>query len=92
MVLSAELVEKFKPEPEMYLSSGRLLGLPMNQVVMCAAHLRDLYASREHNMRTAFIPRPLEWGPNGQQEGEPDREKIDVVATDFVDLARQLGA
>jgi 2-haloacid dehalogenase len=92
MVLSAELVEKFKPEPEMYLSAGRLLGLPMDQVVMTAAHLRDLYASREHGMRTAFVRRPDEWGPNGQQEGEPDREKIDVVATDFVDLARQLGA
>jgi 2-haloacid dehalogenase len=92
MILSAELVEKFKPEPEMYQSSGRLLGLPMNQVMMTAAHLRDLYASREHNMRTAFVRRPDEWGPNGQQEGEPDREKIDVVATSFVDLANQLGA
>jgi 2-haloacid dehalogenase len=92
MVLSAELVEKFKPEPEMYQSAGRLLGLPMNQVMMSAAHLRDLYASREHNMRTAFIRRPLEWGANGPQEGEPDREKIDVVATSFVDLAEQLGA
>jgi 2-haloacid dehalogenase len=91
-ILSAELVEKFKPEPEMYLSSGRFLGLPMNQVMMSAAHLRDLYSSREHGMRTAFIRRPLEWGPDGQQEGEPDREKIDVVASDFVDLARQLGA
>jgi len=92
MVLSAELVEKFKPEPEMYLSSGRLLGLPMNQVMMSAAHLRDLYSSRKHNMRTAFIRRPLEWGVDGPQEGEPDREQIDVVATDFIDLANQLGA
>jgi 2-haloacid dehalogenase len=91
-ILSAELVEKFKPEPEMYLSAGRFLGLPMNQVMMSAAHLRDLYSSREHGMRTAFIRRPHEWGPNGQQEGEPDRDKIDIVATDFVDLARQLGA
>ena len=92
MVLSAELVEKFKPEPEMYLSSGRLLGLPMDRVMMSAAHLRDLYSSRQYGMRTAFIRRPLEWGEGGPQEGEPDREKIDVVATDFVDLANQLGA
>jgi 2-haloacid dehalogenase len=92
MILSAELVEKFKPDPAMYLSAGRLLGLPMHQVVMSAAHLRDLYSSREHNMRTAFIRRPLEWGEGGPQEGEPDRERIDIVATDFVDLAKQLGA
>ena len=92
MILSAELVEKFKPDPAMYLSAGRLLGLPMNQVMMSAAHLRDLYSSREHNMRTAFIRRDNEWGPGGQREGEPDRERIDVVAKDFVDLAEQLGA
>jgi 2-haloacid dehalogenase len=92
MILSAQLVEKFKPEPEMYLSSGRLLGLPMHQVMMTAAHLRDLYSSRAHEMRTGFVRRPLEWGEGGPQEGEPDREKIDVVANSFVELAEQLGA
>jgi len=92
MILSAQLVEKFKPEPEMYQSSGRLLGLPMHQVMMTAAHLRDLYSSRAHNMKTGFVRRPLEWGKDGPQEGEPDREKIDVVANSFVELAEQLGA
>ena len=92
MILSAQLVEKFKPEPEMYLSSGRLLGLPMHQVMMTAAHLRDLYSSRAHDMKTGFVRRPLEWGEGGPQEGEPDREKIDVVANSFVELAEQLGA
>lgn len=89
-ILSAELVKKFKSEPEMYHSASQFLGLPMNQIVMTAAHLRDLYAARKQGMRTAFVRRPLEWGPNGQQEGEP--EGIDVVAKDFVDLAKQLGA
>jgi len=91
-IFSAELVQKFKPEPEMYLSSGQFTGLPMDQVMMSAAHLRDLYSSREHGMATAFIRRPKEWGENGPQEGEPDRQKIDVVASSFVDLAEQLGA
>jgi 2-haloacid dehalogenase len=91
-IFSAELVQKFKPEPEMYRSAGQFTGNPMDQVMMSAAHLRDLYSSREHGMATAFIRRPNEWGPDGPQEGEPDREKIDVVATDFVDLAKQLGA
>jgi 2-haloacid dehalogenase len=91
-ILSAELVQKFKPEPEMYQSAGRFLGLPMDQVMMTAAHLRDLYSSRQYGMKTGFVRRDAEWGPNGQREGEPDREKIDVVATSFVDLAEQLGA
>jgi 2-haloacid dehalogenase len=91
-ILSAELVEKFKPEPEMYLSAGRFLGLPMHQVMMTAAHLNDLYASRQYGMKTGFVRRDPEWGPNGKIEGEPDRAKIDVVAASFVDLADQLGA
>jgi 2-haloacid dehalogenase len=90
-ILSAELVGKFKSEPEVYQSASRFLGLPMNQIVMTAAHLRDLHAAREQGMRTAFVRRPKEWGPTGQQEGNPD-ERIDVVAKDFVDLAAQLGA
>ena len=72
-------------------SAGQFLGLPMHQVVMGAAHLHDLYAAKAQGMRTAFVRRPNEWGPDGQQEGEPD-DRIDVVAKDFVDLARQLGA
>jgi len=59
---------------------------------MTAAHLRDLYASREHGMKTGFVRRDPEWGPGGKIEGEPDRSKVDVVATSFVDLAEQLGA
>jgi 2-haloacid dehalogenase len=90
-ILSAELVKKFKSEPEVYLSAGQFLGLPMSQIVMTAAHLHDLYAAREHGMRTAFVRRPDEWGQHGQQEGQPD-DCIDLVAADFVDLARQLGA
>lgn len=91
-ILSAELVQKFKPEPEMYQSAGRFLGLPMTQVMMTAAHLRDLYAARTHGMRTGFVRRDAEWGPNGKIEGEPDRERIDVAAGSFTELADQLGA
>ncbi|MCC6177363.1 MAG: haloacid dehalogenase type II [Chloroflexi bacterium] len=90
-ILSAELVGRYKPDPETYRSAGRFLGVPLNRVVMTAAHLRDLYAAREQGLRTAFVRRPLEWGPDGTQEGEPD-DRVDIVARDFVDLARQLGA
>jgi len=91
VILSAELVKKFKSEPEMYQSASQFTGFPIHQVVMGAAHLHDLYAAKGQGMKTAFVRRPMEWGPNGQQEGEPD-DRIDIVAKDFVDLARQLGA
>lgn len=90
-ILSAELVGKFKREPEVYQAAGRLLGLPLDQIVMTAAHLDDLYAAHAQGMRTAFVRRDQEWGSNGPRQPDPD-ERVDVVATDFVDLARQLGA
>jgi len=91
VILSAQLVRKFKSEPEMYQSASEFTGFPINQIVMGAAHLHDLYAAKAQGMLTAFVRRPNEWGPNGKQEGEPD-DRIDIVARDFVDLAQQLGA
>lgn len=91
LIGSAELVQAFKPDPKMYQSSSQFTGYPIDQVVMGAAHLNDLYAAKAQGMKTAFVRRPTEWGVNGQQEGEPDG-RIDIVAKDFVDLAHQLGA
>ena len=42
-------------------------------------------------LRTAFVERPLEKGPSGGADRLPDAES-DLEATDFIDLARQLGA
>ena len=89
-ILSAELVEKYKPDPATYESTYRFLGLGPGEVMMTAAHSNDLRAAREQGLRTAFISRPLEWGPDVQRE-DPDPD-FDVVATDMVDLAEKLGA
>jgi 2-haloacid dehalogenase len=40
-------------------------------------------------MQTAFVPRPLEHGPHQVPDLVPDAA-FDIVATDFMDLARQL--
>ncbi|MDP8924720.1 MAG: haloacid dehalogenase type II [Chloroflexota bacterium] len=89
-ILSAELVEKYKPDPATYQSTYRFLGLRPGEVMMTAAHSNDLRAAREQGLRTAFISRPSEWGPNGPRE-EPDPE-FDVIAADMIDLADKLGA
>ena len=57
---------------------------------MVAAHNGDLAAASGCGLRTAFVPRPEEHGPRGSEDLKPARA-WDVVATDFVDLARQLG-
>ena len=89
-VLSAELAESYKPDPAVYRKAADLLGLEPEEVMMVAAHAGDLRASAEVGFRTAYVPRPLEYGPDSQRDLTPD-PSFDVVASDFSDLARQLG-
>jgi len=89
-VLSAELFGRFKPDPAVYLGAARLLGLAPDQVLMVAAHPFDLVAAQKAGLKTAYIPRPDEYGPGGRMEPVGDAV-FDIVATDLVDLATQLG-
>jgi 2-haloacid dehalogenase len=92
-VLSAELARHYKPHPEAYLTAARLLGLEPAQVMMVAAHPGDLEAARKVGFKTAFVHRPLEFGPdkNGITASEAGAA-ADVVASDFLDLAMKLGS
>ena len=88
-VLSADFARRFKPDVEVYLTAVELLGLQPEQVMMVAAHTADLRGARRAGLRTAFVARPLEYGPAGKPDLEPDPD-TDVVAKDFADLANQL--
>ena len=66
-----------------------LLGLDPNQALMVAAHNGDLEAAADVGLRTAFVRRPTEYGPNQNLDLEP-KHKFDFVADDFLDLADQL--
>jgi 2-haloacid dehalogenase len=93
LILSAELSGHYKPDEEVYLTAVDLLDCRPEEVVMVAAHGTDLDASREAGLRTAYVHRPLEWGPERAEEVErPDESAYDVVAEDVVGLAEQLGA
>ena len=88
-VLSAELFQHYKPDPEVYLGAARLLGLQPAQLMMVAAHPSDLRAAAACGLRTAYVARPLERGPGGAMEAWTEGE-FDTVATDFVALAQTL--
>ncbi len=90
-IISSELRGTFKPDREAYLLAPTLLDLEPDQVMLVAAHGNDLRAAQANGLRAGFVPRPLEWGPDGAEESPPD-PSIDVVATDFLDLADKLGA
>jgi 2-haloacid dehalogenase len=90
-ILSAELARQYKPAPAVYQMAADLLGLRPEEVMMVAAHKSDLRAAHQAGLRTAFVPRPLEFGPAGAADTGPDTS-FDVTAGDFLDLATKLGA
>jgi 2-haloacid dehalogenase len=90
-ILGAELVRHYKPDREVYQSAADFLFLKPDEVMMVAAHLGDLRAAKQVGLKTGFVPRPLEYGQGGRADLKPDAS-IDVTATDFNDLAKQLGA
>jgi 2-haloacid dehalogenase len=90
MICAAELFRHYKPDPETYLGAAALLDLAPGQVMMAAAHNNDLHAARACGLKTAFFPRPTEYGPLQVRDFEADAA-WDVVATDIVDLATKMG-
>jgi 2-haloacid dehalogenase len=66
------------------------LMLQPGQVCLVAAHNSDLAAARRCGLRTAFIPRPMEHGPEQTSDLGPE-EDWDIVASDLEDLTNQLG-
>jgi 2-haloacid dehalogenase len=94
-VLSAEIMQHYKPDPEVYQGAARLLGVERDVLLMVAAHPSDLRGAASAGLRTALVHRPLEYGPNPTGAPAPDAlpdDRFDLVASDFVDLARRLGA
>jgi len=88
-ILSAELCQAYKPDPRTYQLVPSLLRLRPEEVMMVAAHPSDLRAAAAEGLRTAYVPRPQEWGGDGADEPATE-DRFDVVASDFVDLAARL--
>jgi 2-haloacid dehalogenase len=88
-IISAELFGHYKPDPEVYLGCARLLDVAPAELMLVACHPSDLRAARACGLRTAYVPRPREHGESTVLPAyTPD--EFDLVAGDFVQLARQL--
>jgi len=102
VILGSSLSGYYKPHPDTYLRSAEVLGLEPAQVCMVAAHQADLAYAAGHGMQTAFVSRPDEFGgavkPRNPDPGVSYLDAAEVhlegewnyVASDFLDLARQL--
>jgi 2-haloacid dehalogenase len=86
-LLSTELARVYKPDPEVYRTAARLLGVQPHELMLAAAHPYDLDGARAAGLRTAFVDRPLEYGPGSPERADPD---ADESVDDLHELARRL--
>ncbi|AMY19442.1 haloacid dehalogenase type II [Rhodococcus kroppenstedtii] len=87
-ILGAQVVRAYKPTPESYLRTAELLDLEPGRCLMVAAHNDDLAAAQACGLRTAFVRRPLEHGPDGADPGPTG--DWDIVVRDLVELGAVL--
>ncbi len=90
-ILGAEVSGHYKPDPEAYLATARVLAIAPDELCLVAAHHSDLAAARHCGLLTAHVDRPLEYGGRPA----PDRH----FASDWewsvgslIELADTLGA
>ena len=89
-ILGAELVQHYKPDPEVYLSPAKFFDLAPAEVMMVAAHQVDLRVPRELGIRTAYIHRPYEGGSAGGG-ARPEKGAYDYIVNNIGELASALG-
>jgi 2-haloacid dehalogenase len=90
-VLTAELAQTYKPAPAVYQLAVDYLGYRPHEILMVACHKYDLKAARAFGMRTAFVARPFEFGPNATSDTTPE-PWLDLHVDSFVALAHALSA
>lgn len=90
MVLGAEIARQYKPHPQAYQRSAAALDLAPQQCMLTAAHNGDLLAAGEVGFQRAFVARPTEYGDTQQSDLRAEHD-FEYVASDFLDLADQLG-
>ena len=90
-VLTAELARAYKPAEAVYQLAVDYLDAAPDELMMVACHGYDLRAAKAFGMRTAFVARPLEFGPRSQTAAAAD-PAFDLVVGDLHELADRLGA
>jgi 2-haloacid dehalogenase len=90
VITGAEITKTYKPIPQTYLGSAAAVGLDPGQVAMVAAHNEDLDAAQAAGLRTVFIRRPHEHGPD-QTTDLTATGPWDIITESLTDAADALG-
>ena len=96
VILGAEVLGHYKPEPEAYIKACKALNLKPSECLMVAAHDDDLKAASLQGMKTAYVHRPFEYGKDklfdiAEVNDYKGNRNWDIVSKDFNDLAFKLG-
>lgn len=89
-ILSTELVRHYKPDKETYLMPGEFFAIPPAKVMMVAAHIGDLQAAKDLGLKTAYVHRPVEYGP-ARPSKPPEPGRFDYSVKDMKELATAMG-
>lgn len=89
-ITTADIFKKFKPDPEIYKEEIQLLGVQPEEVLMVAAHRFDLDGAKSAGCWTAFVPRPLEYGPESDHTEPEGKMPVDLEFPDFRALAEYM--
>ncbi|WP_051614417.1 haloacid dehalogenase type II [Phyllobacterium sp. UNC302MFCol5.2] len=90
-ILTAELARSYKPAPAVYQLAVNYLNYSPHQILMVACHKYDLTAAKTFGMRTAFVARPLEFGPDARPDIASE-SWLDCCVDSFSSLADEVGA
>ncbi|NQV82871.1 MAG: haloacid dehalogenase type II [Rhodospirillales bacterium] len=90
-IISADNFHHFKPDAEVYLGAVELFGGDAGRIMLVAAHNYDLGAARGYGLRTAFITRPSEYGPEQKNDLKADSD-WDIITDSIGGVADALGA
>lgn len=88
-IISCEFIGRYKDDPVTYQTAVDWLGLRPEQALMVAAHPWDLHGAMRVGLRSAYVPRPGEWGEPETRDLTPPPD-LDITARDFPDLATRL--
>ena len=96
VILGAEVLGHYKPEPEAYIKACKALNLKPSECLMVAAHDDDLKAASLQGMKTAYVHRPFEYGKDklfdiAKVNDYKGNRNWDIMSKDFNDLAFKLG-
>lgn len=96
VILGAEVLGHYKPEPQAYIKACKALKLKPSECLMVAAHDDDLKAASLQGMKTAYVHRPFEYGKDklfdiAEVNDYKGNRNWDIMSKDFNDLAFKLG-